>query len=284
MSLLMQALKKAERNKLDALPDDDDLALPSESFDVVALTPDDVLSGRVPPAPDGPAFSLEPLEPLAYESGEPAGGVSEQVPALEPAIPAPHDPTPPQSRRQAAPAAQHGVSYEPPLQTLPPLPDIPGGPDLPALPDMALALVPHEPDTSSLSATPAAPLRNFEETVMQAAQHDAAPDPYREAHDAYGSASADAVAIHPDAARTGTHAGIALAAPVTAKAATPPDHDDASLAARSPRSARPGESVQPAHPAPAAPPRPHAEPGPPPRASATANPGAGGNARGTAAR
>lgn len=285
MSLLMQALKKAERNKLDALSDDDDQVLPSESMDVVALTPDDVLSGRVPPAPDGSSFSLEPMEPLAYEASEPAGGVSEQVPALEPAVPAPHDPTPPQSRRQAVPATQHSVSYEPPLQTLPPLPAIPGGPDLPAMPDMALALAPHEPDTSFLSATPAAPVRDFEETAMLAAQHDAVPDPYREAHDAYGSTGADSGAVHPDAAPTGTQAGIGQAAPAAAKAATPPGHDDALLAAQSPRPVRPGESAQPVASAPAAspaaartdaPPRPHVESSPPPRAS--------GTARGTAAR
>lgn len=121
MSLLMQALKKAERKQQDALPGDE-AAPASQALDtvfdqVLALTPDDIIAGRVPPAPAAPAspvFSLEPLEAAQAHAMEPAGGVNEQVPALEPAIPAPHDPTPPQARRHADTAAQaHGPHAEP---------------------------------------------------------------------------------------------------------------------------------------------------------------------------
>ncbi|MBY0239135.1 MAG: hypothetical protein K2X55_07460, partial [Burkholderiaceae bacterium] len=103
MSLLMQALKKTDRTRREALPDEDDAARPAEAFDgILALTPDDVIAGRVPPAPpaaDTAALSLEAIEAAEARAMAPAGSVDEQVPALTPAIPAPHDPTPRQSRR-----------------------------------------------------------------------------------------------------------------------------------------------------------------------------------------
>ncbi|MTW04638.1 hypothetical protein GM668_21430, partial [Duganella ginsengisoli] len=200
MSLLMQALKKAERNKLDPLPEDDGLELSDESFDrVVALTPDDVLSGRVPPAPDLLALSLEPLEELQ----QPAGSVSEQVPALEPAIPAPHDPTPPQSRRHGAqPSPAAGQALEGTGSTSAPGVDLPFSVQPPPLRELALEDVappPVEPfvaemlmareTAAALATEPIAPLPALE-TAALALDTPAIAEPYRAVLDAYASADA----------------------------------------------------------------------------------------------
>lgn len=104
MSLLMQALKKAERSKQHTLLEEETADKPSEAFDeVLALTPQDLAQDRFQPRPT--EFSLEPLdEPLLPEQED------EQIPALTPAEEAPHDPTPPQARvggeHAGAPAAE----------------------------------------------------------------------------------------------------------------------------------------------------------------------------------
>ncbi|KAB8050873.1 tetratricopeptide repeat protein, partial [Janthinobacterium rivuli] len=66
MSLLMQALKKAERAKQNSLPDEE-LEKPSEAYDqVLELAPADALPPRPAPAapPVQPPSTLR-LEPLA---------------------------------------------------------------------------------------------------------------------------------------------------------------------------------------------------------------------------
>ncbi len=90
MSLLMQALKKAERAKQNALPDDE-LDKPSEAFDeILALTPE-------PPAPTHTAapveFSLEPMDGLSLEPIAPPvaeSGAAAPRPSPSP-LPAPSD-------------------------------------------------------------------------------------------------------------------------------------------------------------------------------------------------
>lgn len=233
MSLLMQALKKAGRNRPGALPEEDEATLASEPFDqVLALTPDDVLAGRVPPAPSQPVFSLEPME--AARAQEPAGSVDEQVPALEPAIPAPHDPTPPQARRQAAPG-HHGLRHQPARATelrLDEAPPSAGGaaatPTAPAarpplrelaLEDMPPDIRPEPPFVAeaslandigpALGTEAVAPLPDFDQAVAVAAAAQPAPSaaPAREALDAYASAGAQApAAAAPDAGAAGGNA------------------------------------------------------------------------------
>ncbi|MYM75635.1 tetratricopeptide repeat protein, partial [Duganella sp. FT134W] len=68
MSLLMQALKKAERAKQNSLADDE-LDRPSEAFDeMLALTPEPGPSTAVSaPAPAPIAFRLEPMDGLSLE-------------------------------------------------------------------------------------------------------------------------------------------------------------------------------------------------------------------------
>ncbi|MES2117588.1 MAG: tetratricopeptide repeat protein, partial [Pseudomonadota bacterium] len=114
MSLLMQALKKAERAKQNSTPEAE-LEKPSEAFDDLldlapleppppAATNDsdleftldlEPLDGPAPPPP--PAASAPPLEPslapLSFEAG-PA------IPELSVADEAIHDPVPPQARQQ----------------------------------------------------------------------------------------------------------------------------------------------------------------------------------------
>lgn len=119
MSLLMQALKKAERAKQNSVPETE-LEKPSEAFDdLLALTPQE----STPPASaggefmldleplDGPATSATPapaasapppaaldasLAPLSFETEPP-------IPALSVADEAIHDPVPPQARHQEQP-------------------------------------------------------------------------------------------------------------------------------------------------------------------------------------
>jgi len=241
MSLLMQALKKAERSKQDAPPDEDDAALPSEAFDrILALTPDDVVAGRVPPAPDAQAFSLEPIEASEARAAEPAGGVNEQVPALEPAIPAPHDPTPRQSRRHGDAAAQpprrdgdparagaadgnasarHAsitpAAAQPPDYPLPlaharlrelTLQDVPAEimPEPPFVSEASLA----DQIAPALGTEPIAPMPDFEAAVAAAPPPGHAAGPAletQEALDAYTSAGTAQYSPHADAPAAGPH-------------------------------------------------------------------------------
>ncbi len=67
MSLLMQALKKAERAKQNSLPEEE-LDKPSEAFDeILALTPEPAPPAATPAAAAPAAFSLEPMEGLSLE-------------------------------------------------------------------------------------------------------------------------------------------------------------------------------------------------------------------------
>lgn len=118
MSLLMQALKKAERAKQNSIAETE-LEKPSEAFDeLLALTP---LEKTAPPAGAGQEFMLD-LEPLDGPAA-PAGAAPGQSMAAPPAPPEPaleplsfdtqpaipsltvadeaiHDPVPPQARHQ----------------------------------------------------------------------------------------------------------------------------------------------------------------------------------------
>ena len=124
MSLLMQALKKAERSKQNSLLDEEATEKPSEAFDgVLALTPQDLTPEQLNPR--AAEFSLEPLdEPLMPETE------AEQIPALTPAEEAPHDPTPPQARLGGARSTRSELSlqdlHEKPTQAEP----FPPGPAL----------------------------------------------------------------------------------------------------------------------------------------------------------
>ncbi|KQV87837.1 hypothetical protein ASD15_27685 [Massilia sp. Root351] len=106
MSLLMQALKKAERSKQNSLPDEEAAEKPSEAFDgVLALTPQDLTPEQLHPR--AAEFSLAPLdEPLMPETE------AEQIPALTPAEEAPHDPTPPQARVGGARTTRSELSLQ----------------------------------------------------------------------------------------------------------------------------------------------------------------------------
>ncbi|HEU4845287.1 MAG TPA: tetratricopeptide repeat protein [Burkholderiaceae bacterium] len=125
MSLLMQALKKAERAKQNSTPEAE-LDKPSEAFDDLldltsreparpASTSTDDLEFTLdlepldgPPPPPPPAASTPPpepsLAPLSFEA-EPA------IPALTVADEAIHDPVPPQARQQpsARPVPPHAA-------------------------------------------------------------------------------------------------------------------------------------------------------------------------------
>ena len=85
MSLLMQALKKAERAKQNSLPDEE-LEKPSEAYDqVLALAPADAVPLRPAPAaaPPSAAFSTLSLEPL----GDAPPPAAAPVPPAEAAAP-----------------------------------------------------------------------------------------------------------------------------------------------------------------------------------------------------
>lgn len=123
MSLLMQALKKAERAKQNALPDEE-LDKPSQEFDeVLALTPEPAPRGAAPP-PAPPLAKRElslDLEPMADFSLEPMQG---QAPAAS-LTPRPSpSPLPPQSDRK-----EPGLTLD-----LAPDPAAPMAPTAPAAP------------------------------------------------------------------------------------------------------------------------------------------------------
>jgi Flp pilus assembly protein TadD len=103
MSLLMQALKKAERNKQGSSHDKETQDKPSEAYDeLLALAPQDVAAA---PA----EFTLAPLE----DNGP------TRIPVLTPAEEAPHDPTPPQSRLEHGPEQMHEPVREPAREQAP---------------------------------------------------------------------------------------------------------------------------------------------------------------------
>jgi tetratricopeptide (TPR) repeat protein len=102
MSLLMQALKKAERTKQNSLQDEETLNKPSEAYDeLLALTQQDVAAS---PA----EFTLAPMDGAPPEDN----GLT-RIPVPTPAEEAPHDPTPPQSRLEHGPEQMHEPEREP---------------------------------------------------------------------------------------------------------------------------------------------------------------------------
>lgn len=119
MSLLMQALKKAERAKQNSAQDGE-LEKPSEAFDeVLALTPQEPAAPAPTPAPPARDFTLD-MEPMgglslsplpdtaappASPPAPPAAGGDDAIPVLTVAAEAIHDPVPPQAR-QVETAAQ----------------------------------------------------------------------------------------------------------------------------------------------------------------------------------
>lgn len=163
MSLLMQALKKAERTKQNSLLDEEAAEKPSEAFDgVLALTQQDLTPEQLNPR--AAEFSLEPLDDRLMPEIE-----AEQIPALTPAEEAPHDPTPPQAR--VGNAALHRAEltlqdlHEKPAQAAPFAPALSLQPD--GLADTSLAdtglantRLPNssEQDAGTLAPSPAAAL------------------------------------------------------------------------------------------------------------------------------
>jgi tetratricopeptide (TPR) repeat protein len=122
MSLLMQALKKAERAKQNSLSDEE-LEKPSEAYDqVLELAPADALPPRPAPAappPVQPASTLS-LEPLPDAPAPPAPGAAQPGPQPGPqrdsqpgAQPAP-PPEPPRARPEPPPARPRASRSNPP--------------------------------------------------------------------------------------------------------------------------------------------------------------------------
>lgn len=121
MSLLMQALKKAERAKQNSLSDEE-LEKPSEAYDqVLELAPADALPprpapGAPTPPPAQPASTLR-LEPLAdAPAPQPAQSAAQPDPkpaAQQGAQPGP-PPEPPRARPEAPPARPRASRSNPP--------------------------------------------------------------------------------------------------------------------------------------------------------------------------
>ena len=118
MSLLMQALKKAERAKQNSLPDEE-LEKPSEAYDqVLELAPADAVPLRPAPvaAPSPPATSSLSLEPLGDVPSPPPRPAPAPAPAPEPAAaqpdggPRPEAPRPHSEPPPARPRAPAGAS------------------------------------------------------------------------------------------------------------------------------------------------------------------------------
>ena len=110
MSLLMQALKKAERAKQNSLSDEE-LEKPSEAYDqVLALAPADAMPPR-------PAAATAPVQTLSTLSLEPLG----DSPAATPApMPAPPDAPPAQPAQPAQPATAQAAGPQPGQRAEPP--------------------------------------------------------------------------------------------------------------------------------------------------------------------
>ena len=114
MSLLMQALKKAERAKQNSLPDEE-LEKPSEAYDqVLALAPADAMPARPaaaaatpPPVPAPSTLSLEPLGDTPAPAPAPSSS-----PSPAPAQPPGATPAQPATAQAAGP--QPGPRSEPP--------------------------------------------------------------------------------------------------------------------------------------------------------------------------
>ncbi|MDN2713550.1 tetratricopeptide repeat protein [Janthinobacterium sp. SUN120] len=116
MSLLMQALKKAERAKQNSLSDEE-LEKPSEAYDqVLELAPADALPPRPAPAPVQPASTLR-LEPLTdAPAPQPAQSASqpEPQPGSQQGAQSGPPPEPPRARPEAPPARPRASRSNPP--------------------------------------------------------------------------------------------------------------------------------------------------------------------------
>ncbi|MDO8065476.1 tetratricopeptide repeat protein [Janthinobacterium sp. SUN206] len=118
MSLLMQALKKAERAKQNSLSDEE-LEKPSEAYDqVLELAPADALPPRPAPAPAPvqPASTLR-LEPLADAPAPPpasSGAQPEPQPGSQQGAQSGPPPEPPRARPEPPPARPRASRSNPP--------------------------------------------------------------------------------------------------------------------------------------------------------------------------
>ena len=111
MSLLMQALKKAERAKQNSLSDEE-LEKPSEAYDqVLELAPADALPPRPAPAAQ-PASSLR-LEPL-QDAPAPQPESSGAQPGSQQGTPPGPPPEPPRARPEPPPAKPRASRSNPP--------------------------------------------------------------------------------------------------------------------------------------------------------------------------
>ena len=107
MSLLMQALKKAERAKQNSLHEEE-LEKPSEAYDqVLSLAPADAPVPPVAPMPPVPEFTSDlSLEPLNGETPMPAAPPAAQVPPQEAPKAAPRVEPPKEAQREVPPQAR----------------------------------------------------------------------------------------------------------------------------------------------------------------------------------
>ncbi|OEZ96494.1 beta-barrel assembly-enhancing protease [Janthinobacterium sp. HH107] len=115
MSLLMQALKKAERAKQNSLSDEE-LEKPSEAYDqVLELAPADALPPRPAPAAPPPAqpassLRLEPLQDAPAPQPESSGAQPGSQQGTQPGPP----PEPPRARPEPPPAKPRASRSNPP--------------------------------------------------------------------------------------------------------------------------------------------------------------------------
>jgi tetratricopeptide (TPR) repeat protein len=178
MSLLMQALRKAERAKqgvqLTEAHDEGELQLAPLETDVQKAA-----AGSEERPVGGPAFSLEPLEPPSSPSADRIDANDDADIPVVPATEAMHDPVPPQARPGVRhnPAASARASAEARLAS-----DMPHGPRSPG-----------GPGAASTSRT-GMPRDGAGATVTGAGWPAGAPQPARSAYGAGGAARANSSA------------------------------------------------------------------------------------------
>jgi tetratricopeptide (TPR) repeat protein len=178
MSLLMQALRKAERAKqgvqLTEAHDEGELQLAPLETDVQKAA-----AGSEERPVGGPAFSLEPLEPPSSPSADRIDANDDADIPVVPATEAMHDPVPPQARPGVRhnPAASARASAEARLAS-----DMPHGPRSPG-----------GPGAASTSRT-GMPREGAGATVTGAGWPAGAPQPARSAYGAGGAARANSSA------------------------------------------------------------------------------------------
>ncbi|AQR70015.1 hypothetical protein BZG29_18050 [Janthinobacterium sp. LM6] len=119
MSLLMQALKKAERAKQNSLSDEE-LEKPSEAYDqVLELAPADALPPRPapvapPPAPPASTLRLEPLADAPAPQPAQSAAQPEPLPGSQQGTQPGPPPEPPRARPEAPPARPRASRSNPP--------------------------------------------------------------------------------------------------------------------------------------------------------------------------